>query len=197
MTFMVDSQVLIYAMAHAVGVARDEDYADMAWRSFHLVDEADGLAMSAISWFEVHRIVDERQAAMFKKWQGRIEILPVDGRVAARAASLMESARSAGTLCPRCLGLKPPVTCTVCGSQRSPQQRTHDVLIVAGAAVEQRVQSLFSFDGGVLKLGELVGTEVSVREPPAASEQLSLAGATPIREGNRPRRSRSKMAKGR
>jgi predicted nucleic acid-binding protein len=192
-TFMIDSQVLIYALAHAHGEAPDERYSEMAWRSFQLVNEADGFAMSAISWFEFLRVRrDEQQTTLFNKWQGRIEILPVDARVAARAAALIEAARSDGTLCPKCLGLKPPVTCTVCGSQRSKQQRTHDTFIVAGAAVEPKIKALYSFDGGVLELGEFVDTEVTVREPTPAAVQLALGGAIPIREGNVPRQTRSK-----
>jgi hypothetical protein len=190
---MIDSQVLVYALAHLHGSAPDENYADMAWRSFHLVDEVDGFAMSAVSWFEVLRCRrDEKQTELFNKWQGRIDILAVDARVAARAALLIEAARSAEVLCPRCLGVKASLTCIACGSQRSKQQRTHDTFIVAGAAVEPKITTLYSFDGGVLELGSFVDEEVRVREPPSAAVQLSLDSAIPIREGNVPGRVRAR-----
>lgn len=193
---MVDSQVLIYAMAYAVGFD-DEQHGDKPWRSFSLVDTAETVTVSAITWFEVRRTTSESQAEILTRWQSRIEILPVDARVASRAAALIEAARAKGVVCPRCLGLKPPVTCSACGSQRSKQQRTHDTIIVAGAAVDPSIRTLYSFDGGVLKLGELVEDEVSVKEPPPVEEQLDLP-ATSIRDGNRPKpKARSKADKGR
>lgn len=185
---MVDTNVLLNAMFSAGGVTPDDpERADQLWRSEQLVESAEHVAVSAITWFEARRLLDDEQAAALLKWRGRIEIVAFDARAAERAAELIQVARSErGTMCPRCLGNRRPIVCKVCGNQSSKQQRTHDVLIAATAAVDPRIRTLYSFDGGVADLGRYLEKELEIRVPPSAAKQLPLDVPTPIREGNLP-----------
>jgi hypothetical protein len=55
--------------------------------------------------------------------------------------------------------------CPKCGQQVSHQQKTHDALIVATASVLFDVDTLYSYDPGVLALSGFV-KNVNVKEPP-------------------------------
>lgn len=81
---------------------------------------------------------------------------PVDASISMAAADILEKARNKGHLCPLCLNVIGASACKQCGQQVSRQQKTHDALIVATAAVLPDVNILYSYDGGVLELGKIV-----------------------------------------
>lgn len=126
MSLLIDTMVLLHGLHSAAGVVHeDPEISDRLWRSEQLIENAEYIAVSSITWFEARRLLTPDAADALAKWQGRIDIVPVDARVAARAASLIEAARSVkGIMCPRCLGHKTPVVCSVCGNQSSRQQKT-------------------------------------------------------------------------
>lgn len=148
--------------------------------------------MAAVAWYEVMRGLRGPQREALNSWRGRINIIPIDAQVANRAARIHQASRKSGKLCPKCFCFKQPLHCDLCGNQRSEPQRSNDIVMVATADVRSDVGVLYSWDKGVLALGEHV-TEVQIKNPvPPPPQQIELPGATDIRAGQRTRKSRAK-----
>jgi predicted nucleic acid-binding protein len=94
-----------------------------------------------------------------------LAVEPVDAAIALAAADLLEAARGHKGMCKRCFNMAGATACPKCGQQVSHQQKTHDALIVATASVLFDVDTLYSYDPGVLALSGFV-KNVNVKEPP-------------------------------
>jgi recombinational DNA repair protein RecR len=102
----------------------------------------------------------------------------VDAGIALAAADLLEAARGHQSMCARCLNLTGATACPKCGQQVSRQQKTHDALIVATASVLADVDTLYSYDAGVLALSGFV-KNIKVEEPPNLDGPLFSAKRIP------------------
>lgn len=176
---MIDAVVLIQAIGVEIGVITREALPrlwDQARASHCLVREAERLSMSAFTWYEVRRgLRTPEQVAEFKIYENRFHIPPIDARVAKRAAEIYQAARSRQTLCPKCLcSTKRPATCAQCGSQRSTDQRSGDIVMVATAEMTSGVTRLYSWDGGVLALADHISGVHIDNPPPPSPEQLDM-----------------------
>ena len=179
---MLDAVVLIHALGVAMGrITSSSAYWKDAAASHDLVEHADALALSAVNWYEVMRGMDKAQTAAIKNWG--FDILPVDARVAQRAAKLYQAARSSPKFCPRCLGPVKAVACTGCGNIRAEAQRSNDIVMVATADAASDVRTLYTWDGGVIALGHHVENVKVQRPPPPRALQLNIDGSMDIRKG--------------
>jgi hypothetical protein len=197
MAVMLDAVVVLHALGVAVGrITTDADYWESARASHDLVETSNSMLISAVTWFEIMRGLTEAQREPLAKWRGHIEIVPVDARVALRAAEIYGSARRSPKVCPKCFAFKEPLHCKVCGNQRSEPQRSNDIVMVATADVTPEVRVLYSWDGGVLKLADDV-RNVQIRNPPEPpAQQINLLdGTTDIRKAARERKVKGKQSK--
>lgn len=94
-----------------------------------------------------------------------LAVEPVDAAIALAAADLLETARGHKGMCTRCYNMAGATACPKCGQQVSHQQKTHDALIVSTASVLADVETLYSYDPGVLALSAFV-KNINVEEPP-------------------------------
>lgn len=185
---MIDAMILI----HAIGIENriivpdrstpnGRKRWDQARASHALLKDAKDSArfvMSVVGWYEVVRGLEPRQAEWLSAFEGGIELRGIDSKIANRAAALHKVARKKKRLCEHCLGvLKDPATCSRCGSQRSQDQRSGDILMVATADVMRDIDVLYSWDGGVHELARHV-SNVHIKEPPPAeAKQMELVAS--------------------
>jgi hypothetical protein len=186
MVLMMDAVVMVHALGVGTGkITPDAPYWDDARASHHAVETSEKLVISAITWYEILRGLNESQRVALAPWRGRIEILAVDAAVAKRAAEIYAESRKSSKVCRKCFTFKKPVHCDVCGNQRSEPQRSNDIVMVATADVAPEIRVLYTWDGGVLELGK-AARDVDVRNPPPAPpQQLHLDATTDIRSGVR------------
>jgi predicted nucleic acid-binding protein len=166
---MVDTQVLCYAVADPAGAGAGTPLAEMCLASKVRLARMDVVRISAVVWFEICRMPAMRAA--LAPFESRFFVDPFDGRVAEVAAALVEKCRNAENRCPECWAAKDAQPCKRCGANLSRQQRINDALIVATASEARDVETLYSFDGGVLSFAEHV-TGVEVKRPPSPHGDL-------------------------
>jgi predicted nucleic acid-binding protein len=177
MAIMVDTMLLVYALQAAQNLLpRSAEHYDAAQASYELLLVTNELYVSAITWFEIHRNVTEPQRGLLVGWEKRLGVLPVDARVAGRAAEIIDAARRAEVMCTKCLTVVKVQKCSKCGVQRSGPQRINDILVVATADASASVGTLYSFDNGVICLGDFV-KQVRVLRPPSMHPPLSLSAS--------------------
>jgi hypothetical protein len=186
MASMIDAVVMLHALGVGTGkITSDARYWDDARASHHLVESADKLVISAITWYEILRGLTENQRGVLAPWRGRIDVLAVDAAVAKRAAEIYAESRKSSKVCPKCFTFIKPVHCDRCGNRRSVSQHSNDIVMVATADVAPEIRVLYTWDGGVLELGK-TARKVDVRKPPPAPpQQLDLDATTDIRSGVR------------
>jgi hypothetical protein len=68
---------------------------------------------------------------------------------------LKRNGSTEGAGCLRCLSTKTSEKCAKCGRVYSAQQRLNDAIIVATAHTVATIETLWTYDGGVLELGKL------------------------------------------
>jgi hypothetical protein len=186
MDFMIDAVVLIHSLGVETGrIDEHSRHWESARTSHDLVEHADAMTMSAINWFEALRGMDGPQRDVLAKWRGHIKILPVDSRVSARAAEIYAAARKSGKVCPKCFAFLKALQCDACGNHRSEPQRSNDIVMVATADVVPEVRVLYSWDKGVLALGEHVSDVEVKNPPPPRAQQINLDGTSDIRSARR------------
>jgi len=161
---MVDTQVLSFALV--TEAPRDPKLARMQRDSAALVKSLAEVRVSAVVVLELMRgpptVVEKVRGS------GILDLLhvePIDAAISLLAADLLEMARNRKNTCPRCLNIAGATACPKCGQQVSHQQKTHDALIVATASVLGDVKTLYSYDPGVLELGEFL-KNIAVGHPP-------------------------------
>lgn len=191
MAFMIDAVVLIHSLGVEIGqIDEHSRHWESARTSHDFLQHAEAVTMSAINWFEVMRGMDAPQREALATWRSRIRILPVDARVSVRAAEIYVVARKSGKVCLKCFAFKKPLHCNACGNQRSEPQRSNDIVMVATADVVPEVRVLYSWDKGVLALGEHVSDVEVKNPPPPRAQQINIDGTPDIRSARRKKKSK-------
>lgn len=176
MPVMLDTNVWMYALGVTTGkIAESSEYWNLGRASQDLVESLDSIAVSAINWFEIHRTIRDAEAIGVASLRNRVVILPVDAPAAEHAAKICAKARASGKICQKCFAPLRKVHCSTCENSRSPSQYANDIIMVASADLATDVRVLYSFDGGVLALGEFV-KNVELKEPPSPrAKQIALS----------------------
>jgi predicted nucleic acid-binding protein len=169
---MIDTMVLIYATR---GVRpNDPDHRKaMIEASIDLVDHSPVLIVSALTIVEYMRgLRPTDDAKRVQDILARSTSLAVDGRVAKRAADLLQQRlRAPPSACVECLALMSDKGCATCKRMGSGYQRINDALIVATADLAKDVDVLHTFDGPMMKYAEFV-TGCTILRPPHAGGAL-------------------------
>ncbi len=161
---MVDTQVLSFAIV--AETPTDPDTARTQRDATALVKSLGEIRVSSDVVLELMRgpptvVAKVRRSGILDQ----LYVEPVDAAVSLFAAELLEKARNRKDACPRCFNITGATACPKCGQQVSHQQKMNDALIVATASVLGDVKTLYSYDKGVLKLGEFV-KNITVCHPP-------------------------------
>lgn len=182
---MIDTHVLSYAL-----IANAEEMETAAARqrvlnSQRLVARHSALWLSAAVVVEVARKARTAEAAdKLRSLVTRFRQVDLPVGASWMAAKLLRERRGTYRDCRKCGALRPkkkngPVpTCTVCGVWKGIELKRMDAVIVAHASVEKDIVRLYSYDGGVLHLGEFAA-DVEVLEPPVRSGELFLEAEDP------------------
>lgn len=174
-SIMIDAMILIHACAVERGViGPDHDHWQAHRDSHHLFRSASAISISAIAWTQIRRSNDALRALVVEQWESKLFIAGIDTRVANRAADLYVQVRKSIDVCPKCLGLLPPVPCSHCKAHRSTQRATDDILIAATADASYAVNTLYSLDAGMLYMNQFCPNVEIVKPPRAPAEPLSL-----------------------
>lgn len=94
-----------------------------------------------------------------------LHVDPVDDAAAVEAARILEVGRSAVDVCSRCLNVKAASPCSLCKQLVSHQQKMNDALILGTASVLRDVDTLYTYDPGVIELAKFV-KGLAVKNPP-------------------------------
>lgn len=162
---MVDTQVLSFGLV-TEAVARGTAIARQQRDCAALLRSLSAIRVSSIVILELMKAPPRVVATV--RASGILDLLtvePVDAAIALAAADLLEAARSHKGMCARCFNLAGATSCPKCGQQVSHQQKTHDAFIVATASTLADVDTLYSYDPGVLALSGFV-KNLHVEEPP-------------------------------
>jgi predicted nucleic acid-binding protein len=162
---MIDTQVLSFGLA-TEAAAKGTTMARQQRDCVALMKSLSAVRVSSIVVLELMKAPPQVVAKV--RASGILDLLavePVDAAIALAAADLLEAARGHKGMCTRCFNMAGATTCSKCGQQVSHQQKTHDALIVATASILSDVDTLYSYDPGVLALGGFV-KNVNVEEPP-------------------------------
>lgn len=174
---MLDTNVIAYAFAET---SLDPELARRQRSAKALVTSLADVRVSSIVVLELLKAPPEmverfRTSGVFEM----IHVELVDGAISMVAADILEMARNKPHICSLCLNVVGASTCKQCGQQVSHQQKTHDALVVATAAVLLDVDTLYSYDGGVLELGKFVKdikdltvNNLTVKPPPSVDGPL-------------------------
>lgn len=156
MSQMIDTMVLVYALAHRPSATTPPGpLTRLREASYALVSRMKPIRFSAVSWMEVLRTTRDSDYVTIASLLRHIDILPVDTAIAARAAELIKIRGSSGSFCDGCLHIRKGVNaCPKCSRNYSPKHALNDALILATAEKTERVTTLYTFDGGLIELGK-------------------------------------------
>jgi predicted nucleic acid-binding protein len=178
---MVDTMVFIYGLAPRVTSGKNaakqftERERLMHAASARLLRMMNPIRLSAITWFE-YKIRETKEeakalAALRGKKSGRraerkLDVIAMGPAESEYAAELYRKYRDSGKVCMSCLNHDGTIVCPKCKGVKSRQKRTNDIAIVATAEVSRAVNVLYSYDSGVLTLGQYIETDVKEPETP-------------------------------
>lgn len=160
---MIDTQVLSLACADPSPNAKTRK---MQVDAAALVARQDRVRVSSLVVLELLRAPPDVVTKI--RDSGMLDLLtvyPVDHAVASEAARMLELARPHRDVCAQCFNTLRAAPCSGCHQLVSHQQKTNDALIVATAAVLRDVDTLYTYDGGMITLGGFVKTVKTVRPP--------------------------------
>lgn len=165
---MVDTMVLIYATTKDPS----PDMSAQVAASIALLNRLTLVRVSAVAWMEFVRGNSKSDETALTAVQNKIVVEPLDGRVASVAGDLLKRHRATADVCPRCLNhRRKSSACPKCGLHLPQNFRLNDAMIFATAAVLPDVDTLYSYDDGIVTMSKLVaGCEV--KEPPNPSGPL-------------------------
>ncbi len=176
MPVMVDTNLLVYALEGIGGRITPEIAA-----SLNVLRNADSIALSTMTWLEVHLHIRPLQRAALHKlarhpryWQ----ILEMDTRVAERAAELLTLRSRDIAVCPICLCVRKAAPCKACKRNISRPQRFSDAVIVATAECANEIDVLYSFDAGVIDLGRMITNCDVIRPSTPELRQVEVSADT-------------------
>jgi len=169
-----DACSVISAMKVA-GVAMAQD--SVEWRCRDAIQKATPPRVSAPAWFEICRYAKPEEQDALKAIASVVRIDAIDRATIEVATALQHAVmREAKTkpkdVCQACgnpFGDK--VSCTGCGRATTTKGKFGDFLMVAAAARDATIKTLYSIDTGVLNLAGHVRSDLRIIRPP------SLGGA--------------------
>jgi predicted nucleic acid-binding protein len=161
---MVDTMVLSYAFVAEAPV--DDDHKQKKQASQVLLMSMEVVRVSAITWIELCRVVEPESLGPLRE---QILVEAVDAAIAEQAARILNKFRASEDVCRKCLSSTRSGRCA-CGRVVSRHQKVNDALILATAEQLAQVDTLFTYDGGILELGHYV--ECDVRKPPSPHGEL-------------------------
>jgi predicted nucleic acid-binding protein len=176
MRSMIDTHVLSYGLSLEEAKPSDEKTRRRQRDSKALLATLGEVSVSSIVVFELLRgppaVVARLKAS---KILDLLHVDPVDDAAAAEASRILEVGRSAVDTCHRCLNVKGATACPVCKQLVSHQQKANDALILGTASTLRDVDTLYTYDPGVIELAKFV-KGVNVGQPPNIDGPL-FAGA--------------------
>ncbi|WP_437762203.1 hypothetical protein WME77_29450 [Sorangium sp. So ce764] len=162
MTAMIDTMVLAYAFQaegrNPVSKRQQKEHsAGLDGMAAHhaasrlVLSRLATVRISAITVVEFRRGMRENEIAWFDNKLSGFEVLDISGPVATKASELLRlRVNGKGeSSCYKCLGTKEEAVCGKCGLRVSSQRKLNDAIVVATAELSDKVQVLYSFDGGV------------------------------------------------
>ncbi|MFI5300012.1 MAG: type II toxin-antitoxin system VapC family toxin [Polyangiales bacterium] len=170
----IDANVFIYAIAPTPRKGDAPSLAAMRLDSRTLIGAHARISISAVSLAEVYRGATPAEADAIEKVEGSVGVLQLDRRAVDKARELMKKrGLVAPKVCVQCHRDARTVQCTKCGVIRSVGDAWHDALIVASVIVDDAIDSLFTFDGGMLAMADFASQDgVKISRPPNANGDL-------------------------
>jgi hypothetical protein len=170
-----NSDVITKAIKHVLGEKADLDEERVREVSHSLVLAQPSIRMPTTAWLEVLWTTseDERTYAM-RELHPRLSDDQLTLDAVEIAVKLARASRSFPNFCNKCWGTDIDKPCTKCGRLGCREDRRNDLVILASAVVAEGVDTIYTFDGGMLHLAghELLGTLRVVRPTPPAQGVL-------------------------
>ena len=168
MSAMIDTNVLVYLISEEPDPATDPDEHAKWLASRELVALVGQVVVSAIVWFEIHNVTQDPGvdpvADRLVRVQRNLFVEPLDLDVAETAPSLLNH-----DYCQTCYSHAEDKTCGECGHLIGKALRLNDAMIVAHAELLPDVDTLYTYDGGMIKMAERGGVAVKVVQPPVST----------------------------
>ncbi|HMU41493.1 MAG TPA: PIN domain-containing protein [Pseudomonadota bacterium] len=164
MSSMVDTHILSYALYLPNG-REDAKLAAMIDCSKQLIRISRVVRVSSPTWTEICRFKAPTGERAVAKLAEKIRVIPLTGAMASRAAELLDKRNKPESVCKKCLNSKAePYKCVQCSKLISPQQRIADAMIAASAELTKDIDTLYSYDGGLLEFAPHV-KRIRIVEP--------------------------------
>jgi predicted nucleic acid-binding protein len=182
---MVDTNVLGYAIfAPPVG-DDDGEVQNMREDSRALLNQLQMIHVSAITWLEIKRMrrFHPKDQAVLDGYKRRLIIHSVDLVIAEASADLLENYGKDIAVCTKCFNPKGPEPCKKCKAMKSKAARINDAIVVATASEVTQVETLYSYDGGVIMMGKSV-SGCQVMPPPHRIGPLFARGEEKAKAGS-------------
>jgi len=167
---MVDTQILIYATYTSAKKSKDAEITTRHQTSLELLQRLPAVRVSAVAWFEFLRGLRADERKKMEPILAKVVVERFDGPIAEVANELLlkRTGSREGPACMRCLSTKNSETCPKCSRTYSAQQRLNDAIIVATAQVIGTVDTLWSYDRGVIELGRFAA-DCKVSQPQSST----------------------------
>ena len=165
---MVDTMILTYAFkAPPVSDSSDAKKIQiMRSHSLDLLSQLEVIHVSAICWMEFKRVArfTEAEKKVLATYKNRVFVHALEGPMSEVAADLLQKHRSKTGVCPKCLNSKDASPCSSCKALKGKSIKVMDALTVATANAADDVDVLYTYDDGMIELGNLIGLDA--KNPP-------------------------------
>jgi predicted nucleic acid-binding protein len=166
MRAMLDTHVLSYGLSLEDPRPTDDKTRRRQRDSRALIETLGEVSVCSLVVFELLRAPPTVVARLkASKILDLLHVDAVDDAAAAEASRILEAGRQSVDTCSRCLNVKGATACAVCNQLVSHQQKTNDALILGTASVLRDVDTLYTYDPGVIELAKFV-KGLAVGNPP-------------------------------